>query len=193
MKSTNLPRLLAPLVLGAVFLCLLQTPASAALNAYAALVFNGTSIDGETTMNQIGEVDVSNDHVEIHAVNHEAFMAIGSSGQTTGRLNHAPLKFVKRIDKSSPLIQQAMSQNHVVQGAFKFFRNNPDTGVVEHFYTIELQQARISGVRSWSPNNLDAAASTFPFMEEVSIIYNQIRFRHEIAGTEHVIDVNTSL
>jgi type VI secretion system secreted protein Hcp len=192
MKTILLPRTLASLLLGALSLGLIATPASAALNVYAEMMSNGESIDGDTSVGMFGGVDVSQDHLEIHAVNHEAFLPPGSIGPGTSRLSHAPFKFVKPVDKASPLMQRAMGQNHTVSAKFKFFRNNPDSGIVEHYYTIELEAARVSGIRTWLPNNLDPAAATFPFMEEVSIAYNTILFRHEIAQTEWLLQVNSA-
>lgn len=168
----------------AAFLFSLQT-GSAALNAYLELKLNGNDIAGDTTVVSIGGVDVS-DHIECIAFNHEVF----TSGAS--RATHGPIKFVKRVDKSSPLLYQGFGQNMNADVKFRFFRNNPDDGSTEHYYTITLQNARIASIRHWFPNTTDSVGASLPQMEEVSFTYQSITIIHEISATETTLDVSTA-
>ena len=57
----------------------------------------------------------------------------------------------KPVDKSSPLLHQALTLNTTLpQVKFAFYRPSPTTGLSEHFFTIELQNANIVSVRRFS-------------------------------------------
>ena len=161
--------------------------AQAALNAYMRLTLNGTAVTGEVSVNQLGGVDVSSDHIECHAVNLELI------GGGTSRLQATPLKIVKRIDQSTPLLARALSRNEVVQGTLRYFRLNTDTGETEEYFNIVIDAGRVSSVRHWTPNNLDPAASQYPFMEEVSFTFQRLTFKDLIFGAEHEIDLGAPL
>jgi type VI secretion system Hcp family effector len=143
-------------------------PAHAAFNSYAQLTLNGSSLDGDTTIHSIGGIDVSSGHIECYAVNHEIYA--GSSGRAT----HTPFKIIKRVDKASPNLYQALAQNQVVAGTIKHFRTNAEDGSTELYFTIELVGARVSAIRHWSPNTLDPVGAAYPHMEEVSFTYQSI-------------------
>ncbi|EQN15267.1 hypothetical protein G684_03337 [Escherichia coli HVH 4 (4-7276109)] len=49
---------------------------------------------------------------------------------------HHPIKFYKPIDKSSPLLNAALSENEELSAVFNFYRVNSG-GCIERFYTIE--------------------------------------------------------
>lgn len=174
------------LLLSAVLVFGSIAPATAALNAYAELTLNGTALSGDTTMASIGGVDVSTGHIECFGVHHEMFKAANHSAQTT----HAPFKLIKRVDKASPLLYQALAQNQNVAGTIKYFRTSPEDGSTQLYFTITFSQARVNAIRHWSPNNLDAATSQYPQMEEVSISYNTITFTETLANVEAEISVN---
>lgn len=180
MKRTVL-RLFASGLLG---LMMAGQPAHAALNVYVEMTINGQAIDGDTTAATVGGVNVSVDHLECTAVNHEIF------GGGTGRLSHTPFKLIKKIDKSTPLLYGALDETKTVQATIKYFNNDPDSGVTQHFFTVRLEQARISAIRQWIPNNLEPAAAIFPPMEEVSITYQTITITSETGSTDHEINVN---
>jgi len=173
------------IVCGLILIALLGSlqTGSTALNAYLELQLNGTAIAGDTTVVSMGGVDVS-DHIECIAFNHEVFVT-----GTSSRRTHGPIKIVKRVDKSSPLLYMGFGQNQSAELTFRFFRLNPDEGTTEHYYTITLQNARIAGIRHWFPNTTDPAGANLPQMEEVSFIYQTITITHEIGGTEVTLNV----
>ena len=193
-RTIPTPRLLTLFrALAAGLLTLAAMPAQSALNVYLELTANGESIAGETTLGSVGGLDVT-DMIECHAVNHEMFASFDTStGRLTGQLNHAPFKIVKRVDKASPLIAKALSNNEVIEARFRYFRPNPSgDGTTQQYFTIELSGGRVSGLRHWTPNNLDPAGSAYPYMEEVSFVYERITIRYEDGGIEHLIDVSAA-
>ncbi len=162
---------------------LVLQPCHGAFNSYLTLTLNGEDVAGESTLQEIGGVDVSGS-IECVAFNHEVFASGG------GRKTHGPVKIVKRVDKSSPLLYQGFDQNQTATAAFKFFRLNSDSGETEHHYTITLVNARISSIRHWFPNTLDPAGAALPQMEEISFIYQSIIITSETGSTEYQMDAN---
>ena len=176
--------LLSILLCSVAFLGPWAPSAMAALNVYVEMTANGEAIDGDTLVASIGGVDVSSNHLECHAVNHEIF------GGDTGRLSHAPFKLIRRVDKATPLLYSALDGSKRIDATIKYFNNDPDSGVTQHFFTVQLTQGKISSIRQWIPNNLDSAGATLPPLEEISITYQSITFRSETGSTEHVISAN---
>jgi hypothetical protein len=82
-------------ILAAVILITFATNSQAALNAYAALQANGTALDGDVTMETIGGVDVSSDHIEIYQIEHNI-----TPGKN--KLISGPIVLQKRIDQTTP-------------------------------------------------------------------------------------------
>ena len=57
------------------------------------------------------------------------------------------------------------------------------TGVQEHYFTHELEDAVIVDIQSYMPNAQDPAMAHFSHMEKVSLTYRRINWTHEVAGT----------
>ena len=99
---------------------------------------------------------------------------------------HAPIRIVKRIDKSSPLIAKALVENQVIEGAFKFFRPNPNgDGTTEQFYTVTIKQGRIASLNQYVPDTIVPATSTEPPLEEVAFVFHTISWTYTNGGVTH--------
>ncbi|WP_028321021.1 type VI secretion system tube protein TssD [Desulfatiglans anilini] len=110
-----------------------------------------------------------------------------ATGMATGQRTYEPLRIVKRIDKSSPLLFKALTNNEVIEGVFKFYRPNPaGDGTTQHFFTIEIQEGRISTITRFSPDVIDPASANTPPTEEVSFVFGYIRMCYEPDGVEHI-------
>lgn len=70
-----------------------------------------------------------------------------SSGLATGRRQHSPIVITKRIDKSTPLLMQALANNEVIELEIEFERRNQDEGFIETYYRVETTDGRITGIR----------------------------------------------
>lgn len=166
-----------------VAMLLLPTVSQAAVNAYMMLSCNGSSIAGEPTMQSVGGVDVS-DMIEVYAFGLNVSVAADADGRTTSRRSYKPVRILKRIDKASPLIVQALAQNLSCEAEIKFFRTDPDQGQLEHFYTVALSGARIAAIMPVLSSTLDPATAAAPITEAVSLAFNIIRFTHETSSSE---------
>lgn len=95
------------------------------------------------------------------------------TGRATGKRYYEPIRFTKRIDRSSPKLRQALTRNEVVNGIFKWYR--PDNlGNAEKFFTIEFKNGRIVSAEAQLPNVLDAAGANMPPLEEIQLVFDTI-------------------
>lgn len=105
-----------------------------------------------------------------------------ATGLATGRRFYEPITFTKRIDRASPKLRQALAQNQVVSGSFRWFRPNPVGGSTQHFFTIEFTNGRIVSVEARLMNTLDPALAGLPPLEEVKLVFNTITWTFEEPG-----------
>lgn len=95
-------------------------------------------------------------------------------------LSHHPIDFVKLIDKSSPLILIAITNNERLTLTFDFFRISQHGGP-EKYYTIRLNEASIINYATRSPNNI--LRNDIQPEEYISVKYRDITTSHIMAGT----------
>jgi type VI secretion system secreted protein Hcp len=151
--------------------------ADAALNAYLTLKVNGDQIDGGVT--QAGREG----QMEIYGFSHTVVAPRdAASGLPTGKRQHLPVTITKPIDKATPLILQALVNNDVLEATLDFVRpdpNNPASGAEQHYYTIELTNANIAGIRQEMLNNKYTENSNLPVMEKITFTYQTVERRWE--------------
>jgi len=100
--------------------------------------------------------------------------AAAGSG-STGRRVYAPLLIRKRIDRSSPLLLRALTQNQTVEGTFRFYRPSPTgNGTAEQFYTVTIRQGHVASVTQMLPDTTEAATMSASAIEEVTFIFRSI-------------------
>ncbi|WP_145562056.1 Hcp family type VI secretion system effector [Yersinia aldovae] len=94
--------------------------------------------------------------------------------------SHHPVIIQKPIDKSSPLLGVAISDNEYLDCAFNFYRTNPN-GTLELYYTLQLTDATITELSVFYPHSLTHNESQ-P-QENVAFKYKSIIWNHHAAGT----------
>jgi type VI secretion system secreted protein Hcp len=144
---------------------------------------NGTDIKGESTQVSLGREG------SIECIYYEQAVVTAreaGSGLATGRRQYQPLLIRKRIDKSSPLLMKALTENQVIEATFKFFRPNPTgDGTTEQFYTVNFKQGRINSVKQMVPDAMVPASSTHPPMEEITFVFHTIGWTFSDGGVTH--------
>ncbi|MBC8944502.1 MULTISPECIES: Hcp family type VI secretion system effector [Xenorhabdus] len=93
---------------------------------------------------------------------------------------HHPLEFIKLIDKSSPLLGMAISDNEKLEGIFDFYRTSMD-GNQEKYYTIHLRDASLVEVSTDYPHSI--THNDRQPQEIISIIYKDIMWKNHAANT----------
>lgn len=95
-------------------------------------------------------------------------------------VNH-PIKFYKPIDKSSPLLNAAITNNEKLSAVFSFYRTATGGGI-ERFYSIEIHGAYLTNLSFCYPHALTHSDNQPE--EVVTLSYMNISWKHLMAGTE---------
>jgi type VI secretion system secreted protein Hcp len=154
---------------------------------YAAFTIDGEELTGETTLASIGDVDVSSGHVEIYELNFGAERALregSKSGRTVGRHELMPLRLVKRCDRTTPLLYQALSRGQRLDGEIKLFDAHPDTGEIHQHFAVTLEQARLVAMTTTSPDVFNPEDSNRPVYDFVELVSRTITYADLVHGTE---------
>ncbi len=109
-----------------------------------------------------------------------------TTGQASGRRQYQPLKIMKRIDASSPLLWQALTTNQKLEGEFRFYRPDPEGhGSTEHFYTVVIRGGYIASIRQFVQHSLTPGEANEPPLEEITFIFHDIIWTYKTTGAEH--------
>lgn len=95
-------------------------------------------------------------------------------------VNHHPIRITKPLDKSTPLLLVAISNNERIQCILDYYRTS-QYGVQEKFLTIKLTDATIESISSTNPSTLPGGDAQ-PY-ETLSLRYETIDITHHMAGT----------
>lgn len=95
-------------------------------------------------------------------------------------VNHQPLIVTKPVDKSSPLLGKAISENEILICDFDIYRTNK-FGINEQYYKMKLTGARISDIHLMFPHTL--INNNSQPQERISFSYETITWEHNSAGT----------
>lgn len=97
----------------------------------------------------------------------------------SGSPAHRPVVFVKHVDKSSPLLWQAMcNRQKLPKVTFDFWHRN-DNGDLEVVYSVALENARIQQIESRLVDAGAAKGSGGTMREVVSLAYQAIEWEHK--------------
>jgi len=106
------------------------------------------------------------------------------TGQASGKRVHKPLTITKEVDKASPQLYLAATTGEILtEVGLKFYRIN-QLGKEENYFTIMLTNATIIDIKAWFPHTQDKATAHYGHLEDVSLTYQKIQWRHEIDKTE---------
>lgn len=91
-----------------------------------------------------------------------------------------PVEIRKPIDKSTPLLAQAINENEKLECTFFLYRT-AQTGGNELYFKMKLTDATISDIRLFCPNSI-SHNETQP-QESISFKYASITWEHVMGGT----------
>ena len=154
-----------------------------ALAVHAEITAAGNQIKGESSVDSLERADTI-ECLEFFDSVRTAREA--ATGVATGERTYEPIRFLKRIDCSTPLLAKALCNNETVEAKFRFFRPSPaGDGTTEHYFTVEVAEGRISSIERKSPNVFDPASSTEPATEVVGVVFGKISWTYEPGGQMH--------
>ena len=153
-----------------------------AMQAYLKLTgLKQGQIKGSITQN------TRQDKIGVQAVNHQIQSPRDpATGQPSGKRQHKPFIITKELDKSSPLLYQALVTNETISDwELQFFTTaiNPQTGTgsEKNHYTVKLINATISSIDFFMEHtrkNASGQTSSFaeqqPEYEKVAFTYQKI-------------------
>lgn len=133
-------------------------------------------IQGQISAGCGSQASVGNRYQLGHEDDIFVFSLTQEAGSAGGRLHPRGLQFCKLLDKSSPLLSNAINNNERLKLTFNIYRINR-YGHMEPYYFIELRGATIQSIhQQYRMNVMD--------YEYISVDYDYILSRHLIAGTE---------
>ncbi len=105
-----------------------------------------------------------------------------ASGLPTGKRQHKPFVITKELDKSSPLLYNALVNNESISSWELQFWQPSATGAEKQHYTIKLTNANISSIGFRMPNNKNPELMRYSEYEEVAFTYQKIEWTWKDGG-----------
>ena len=104
------------------------------------------------------------------------------SGQVTSMPAMRPMEITKLIDKSSPMLHNALASGEQLMITIEWYRV-AGSGEIELYSTVVLEDAILVDINTILPNALDPKTAHLPHMEILHVNPATITWTHE-AGTE---------
>jgi type VI secretion system secreted protein Hcp len=155
-----------------------------------ALVYtDANGITGESFVTSLGGEDVA-DSSEVMQVSHGvASPRDRASGQATGRRFHEPLRVLKRVDKATPLLFQALVENQIhPKIELKWFRPSPADGTTEFYFVIALENASVVKIAPELRFTRDPESANYPPLEWVEFVYQKVTYEWKDGGIMYTDD-----
>lgn len=146
----------------------------------------GKITEGATTPESIGNIyqEGHEDESLVRSYIHDIDVPRNTTtGKPTGQRTHNPLIVTKMVDKSSPLLYNALVNGETLKKVeLKWYRTSY-AGKPEHFYTMLLEDAVITNVTAgMESQGLSLNNDVAPY-EKVAFSYRKVSWRHETAST----------
>lgn len=146
------------------------------------LKLNSADIPGDSSQTSLGRAN----SIECLSWAWAAEAPSAASGLATGKRVMGEVKFVQRIDKSTPLLFKGFTNNDVALGVFKFFRPNPTgDGTTEQFFTFEGRQGKITSLNPWVPDTINPATSIMPPLVQFTMYFSRVIQTYTTGGITH--------
>ncbi len=126
--------------------------------------------------------------IAVIAVSHDVVSPRdAASGLPTGKRMHKPFVVTKELDKSSPLLYNALVHNeNIPEWELQFWapqlKAATGTGTEVQHYTVKLTNANIASIDFRMPNNKHPDLMKFAEYEEVAFTYQKITWTWNDGG-----------
>lgn len=131
------------------------------------------------------ELDEREDTILVQAFDHTVEIPTDDRGVASGNRVHRVMTITKEIDKSTPMLYQALCTNELLTEAILNWYRLDGTGEYELYYSMTMENAFITKIRPWVPNALDPNNQHLKHMEDVCISYEKIIWTWEPDGIEY--------
>lgn len=133
-----------------------------------------------------GECDLENREgsIVVQAIQHSVKLPTDQRGLPNGRRVHMPITILKELDRTSPMLYQALSEGELLAEVTIDWYRIDSAGMEELYYRQTLKNAQITAIEFVVEHEADSANSKTGHMEKVSLIYDSISWSHEADGIE---------
>jgi type VI secretion system secreted protein Hcp len=146
----------------------------------------GNITQGAFTEDSVGNVwqEGHEDQILVQAVDHNVTIPRDpQSGQPSGQRVHRPFKFTAALNKSTPLLYNALTSGEMLtEVEVDWYRTN-SSGKQEKFFSTKLTDATIVDIHCDMPHAQDPKNQDFTQLVTVSLAYRKIDWEHTVAGT----------
>lgn len=116
-----------------------------------------------------------------------------ASGLPTGKRQHKPITVVAEVGKHSPLMHNVLVNNeNISEWTLKFWQPSR-AGKEFQYYTIELVNASVAGIRQYQQTSLNPETMKYPLLEELSFCYQKIMWTYVDGGISAEDDWETPI
>jgi len=140
---------------------------------------NQGQIEGEC------DLDSRDGFVVIQGIQHSVKLPTDNRGLPNGRRVHLPITVLKEIDRTSPMLYQALSDGELLTEVIIDWYRLDGAGMEELYYRQILKNAQITAIDFVVEHTSDVANNSKGHMEKVSFIYDSIIWSHEVDGIEY--------
>lgn len=127
-----------------------------------------------------GSVDVHGREgsIEIIGMSHGINLPVdGSNGRITGTRQHSSMMIEKEVDSSTPYLYKAAATGQTLKSAVLRFYNISDAGQEVCYYTVLMENVKVTGVNCGVANVKLAGNDKLNHTESVSLQYEKITWR----------------
>ena len=127
-----------------------------------------------------GSVDVQDREgsIEIIGLSHGLNLPVDSAnGKITGTRQHSSMRIEKEVDSSTPYLYKAASTGQALKSAEIKFNHINNAGQEVCYYTVLMENVKVTGVNCSVPNVKIAANNKMNHVESVSLQYEKITWR----------------
>ncbi len=130
--------------------------------------------------------------IAVIAVSHEVISPRDpASGLPTGKRMHKPFVITKELDKSTPLLFNALTNNeNIPEWELQFWRPS-GTGAEQQHYTVKLTNANVASINFRMSNNKHPDLMKFAEYEEIAFTYQKIEWTWVDGGITAMDDWET--
>ena len=121
----------------------------------------------------------------VQAFDHTVEVPTDDRGVASGNRVHRPMTITKEIDRSTPMLYQALCNGELLTEVKLDWYRIDGTGMQELYFSMLMENALITRIHPWVPNVLDRKNETLKHMEDISISYEKIIWTWEPDGIEY--------
>ena len=138
-------------------------------------IYMQVTVDGEVLKGQCTDVD-HKDWCNIRRYYQELSYSFDArESKANSDPVHGPFVVIKEIDSASPNFYEALVKRKVVDKVeLQFYRDNPKSGLKEHYFQIVMEDGRVVWARPHTPMPSEMTEFTPPNMEEIGFAYRKI-------------------